>query len=97
MKGYISEKIFDCFYSGTIPIYLGDPSISDHIPKDAYIDMRDFNDYQTMLNYLKSLSNKDVIKMRESARYFIDTEFKEKYPNFLLNLFKELDITNKNI
>ena len=33
MKGYISEKIFDCFYSGTIPIYLGAKDVKTIFPK----------------------------------------------------------------
>jgi hypothetical protein len=96
MKGYISEKIFDCFYVGTIPIYLGDPSVETFIPKDAYIDMRDFDSYESMLNYVNNLNKEDIQKMRKSAREFIETEFKEKYPNFLLNLFKNLDIVNNS-
>ena len=28
LKGWITEKIFDCFYSGTVPIYLGAPDLS---------------------------------------------------------------------
>lgn len=96
MKGYISEKIFDCFYVGTIPIYLGDPSVETFIPKDAYIDMRDFDSYKSMLNYVNNLNKEDIQKMRMSARKFIETEFKEKYPNFLLNLFKNLDIVNNS-
>ncbi len=37
MKGYISEKIFDCFYAGTIPMYFGAPDISTYIPQDTSV------------------------------------------------------------
>jgi hypothetical protein len=37
---YISEKIFDSFFSGCIPIYIG-PDLSKHaIPKELYIQAR---------------------------------------------------------
>lgn len=31
--GYVTEKVFDCFLSGCVPIYLGAPDITDFIPK----------------------------------------------------------------
>ena len=43
--GYISEKIFDCFYAGTIPIYYGDPNVKESIDPDSFIDFRKFDDY----------------------------------------------------
>jgi len=29
-RGYFTEKLIDCFLTGTIPIYWGDPDIEDH-------------------------------------------------------------------
>jgi hypothetical protein len=31
IPGYITEKIFDCFIAGCVPIYLGAPNILDHV------------------------------------------------------------------
>ena len=42
--GYISEKIFDCFFAGTVPLYLGAPDIEDYIPADTFIDLRQFRE-----------------------------------------------------
>ena len=38
--GYITEKIFDCFFAGCIPLYRGASNISDYIPSSCYIDRR---------------------------------------------------------
>ena len=38
--GYITEKIFNCFFARTIPIYKGSEKINDYINKDCYIDAR---------------------------------------------------------
>lgn len=35
--GYFTEKIIDCFRTGTIPIYNGDPEILDYFNKDGII------------------------------------------------------------
>jgi len=36
-RTYITEKILDCFATGTIPIYLGAPDIGDYFNKDGII------------------------------------------------------------
>lgn len=38
--GYITEKIFNCFFAKTIPIYKGSEKISKYINKFSYIDAR---------------------------------------------------------
>jgi len=63
--GYISEKIFDSIYSGCVPIYLGAPNIQDYIPKDLFIDMRDFKSYDELNNFISTMTDskyKDYIK-----------------------------------
>jgi hypothetical protein len=74
MEGFITEKIFDCFFAGTIPIYLGAPDITDHVPADCFIDRRNFSSYTDLGRYLKSLSQDDCDKMRQSARDYLSGE-----------------------
>jgi len=40
---YWTEKIADCFLTGTVPLYYGCPNIADYFPKDSYI-LIDIND-----------------------------------------------------
>jgi hypothetical protein len=56
LDGWITEKIFDCFYSGTIPVYLGAPDIDDWIRADCFVDMRGFSDFAELRAFLKQLS-----------------------------------------
>ena len=58
MKGYISEKIFDCFYSGAIPIYLGATDVKDYIQEDTFIDYRNFENSSDLLSYYKKYERK---------------------------------------
>ena len=51
--GYLTEKIYDSLFAFSIPIYLGDPEIDNKIPKNCYIDLRDFSNYDD-LHYLTS-------------------------------------------
>lgn len=71
IKGWITEKIFDCFFSGTVPVYWGAPDIEDCIPADCFIDMRRFSDYGELRSYLKSLSDEDIQTYKEKARAFL--------------------------
>jgi hypothetical protein len=71
LNGWITEKIFDCFFSGTIPIYWGPPNIEEFIPVDCFIDMRKYESYDGLKDYLKNLDDKAVQRYRENAREFL--------------------------
>jgi hypothetical protein len=53
--GYVTEKIFDCFASGCIPIYLGAPDIQGLVPAGSFIDARDFRDFAAMESFIRDL------------------------------------------
>jgi hypothetical protein len=73
LKGWITEKIFDCFFAGTIPVYWGASDIQEHIPPECFIDMRQFSNYDELKDYLKLLSQAQIDTYRESARAFINS------------------------
>jgi hypothetical protein len=79
LKGWITEKIFDCFYAGTVPIYWGAPDIEDHVSKDCFIDMRQFAGYEELRGYLKSLTANDIQRFKESARAYLRSP--QAYPS----------------
>lgn len=86
MPGWITEKIFDCFYVGTIPIYLGAPDIEKYVHKNCFIDMRDFDSYDELYAYLLSLSDEDISSFREAARGYLSSE---QYQPFTKERFVE--------
>jgi alpha(1,3/1,4) fucosyltransferase len=55
VSGYITEKIFDCFFGSCVPIYLGDENIARHIPKNTFIDKRNFKTYDELYQYIKNM------------------------------------------
>jgi hypothetical protein len=71
LSGWVTEKIFDCFFAGTIPIYLGAPDIETYVPRRCFVDMREFASYKELRTYLKSLSEEDVRDYRENARDYL--------------------------
>lgn len=89
-NGYISEKIFDCFKARCVPIYWGASDIEKYIPKDCFIDFRDFGDYEKLLTHLNSIDENTYNKYLErierllSNQKFIDTWFEDSYVKFFL-------------
>lgn len=55
MPGYITEKPFDCFFAGCVPVYWGANNVADHIPPDCYIDRRQFADTAAVYAHLKAM------------------------------------------
>ena len=55
IPGYITEKIFDCFQAGTVPIYWGAHNIGSYIPKDCFISRQDFSDDAALYTFLKNM------------------------------------------
>jgi hypothetical protein len=73
-NGYMTEKIFDCIFSGTVPIYLGAPDITDYVPADCFIDMRNFNGYPELLRYLREMDEGRRTAYVERMRRYIEKE-----------------------
>lgn len=89
MNGYVTEKIFDCFYAGTIPLYLGAKDIVDLIPPDAYIDCRKFETTEQMLDAIMKLSDEQIQEMRRAGRTFIQSERGLRYYNSMAEILNE--------
>lgn len=69
--GYITEKIFDCLKSSVIPIYLGAPDIDSYVPKECFIDYRQFNSYTELVSFLQSISEKDYNLQLKKINLFL--------------------------
>ncbi|MFS1539933.1 MAG: glycosyltransferase family 10 domain-containing protein [Candidatus Phlomobacter fragariae] len=83
LSGYITEKIFDCFFSGVIPIYWGAENITTHIPKECFIDYREFNSYEELFNYINRMKESEYNNYLENIKKYLlsdlSDQFKEKF------------------
>tara|TARA_B110000977_G_scaffold198183_1_gene282470 strand:- start:2680 stop:3789 length:1110 start_codon:yes stop_codon:yes gene_type:complete len=73
LPGLITEKIFDCFSAGTIPVYIGAPNIKDYIPPSCFIDVRDFRNYEQLYEYLVSMPESEYQQYLDATITFINT------------------------
>lgn len=89
---YITEKIFDCFFAGCVPIYLGAPDVERWIPKKCYVDPKDFEGWGELYEYLHEMKEEEWEVYRKEARLFLASEFAASYgeSSFAQVLIQEL-------
>lgn len=91
--GYITEKIFDCLFSGCVPVYLGAPNIGEYIPKGCYVDMRDFESYDEVYDYLMNVTDCEYEKYISAIKDYL---FTQKSNDFRSIKFSEIIISSLN-
>jgi hypothetical protein len=77
--GYVTEKIFDCFFAGSIPIYSGAPDISDFVPPEAFIDMRQFQNFAELGRFLCDLPRAEAQRYLQAAGDFMTSPAFDKF------------------
>jgi hypothetical protein len=71
LPGYLTEKLFDCLFAGSIPIYCGDPLVSRHIPDGAYIPFDLGQPVGPMYLKLRSMSSTEFSERQQVGRAFL--------------------------
>jgi len=74
VPGYITEKLFDAFFAGTVPIYRGADNINDHIPAGCFVDLRQFPDYAALYEYLHTMPDDQYHNMLLQIEGFLNSE-----------------------
>jgi hypothetical protein len=77
--GYISEKIFDCFYARCIPVYSGAPDVAMYIPPPSFIDLRQFSSYRELERFLRGLTEADARRYVDAAHAFLSSAAHEAF------------------
>lgn len=77
--GYITEKIFDCFFAGCIPVYLGAPDILNYIPAETFVDYRQFKSHNELSDFLNSMSEQEAQRYLDAAREFMASPLFDKF------------------
>lgn len=78
-QGYITEKIFDCFSAGVVPIYYGADNIADYIPGNCYIDYRNFHDPHLLLEFIQNMDYMTWQEYLLNAKLYLESEKSEEF------------------
>jgi hypothetical protein len=72
--GWLTEKLLDAMFVGSVPIYAGDPEVEKFVPREAFIDKREFPDYDSLYRYLKGMSPTQYEGYRQAIHHFVHSE-----------------------
>ncbi len=72
-RGYITEKVFDAFSAGCVPVYWGAPNVLDCIPAECFIDRRAFATHEKLYACLKAMPEKTYRQYQEAIRGFLES------------------------
>ncbi len=86
VKGYVTEKIFDCFAVGTIPIYWGASNITDYIPKECFIDRRDFKSFDGVMDYIRSMDEATYRGYIKNIQAFLESDRAKLFSQEMFNV-----------
>ena len=98
IRGYICEKIFDSFAAYSVPIYYGAPNILSYIPKNAFIDYRDFKTIKNLNLFLESMNQNEYYDYLENIENYLKSKevyqftseyFSESILNLVSDMFKK--------
>lgn len=78
LPGYITEKIFDCFFHGCVPVYWGAGNVHDYVPEDCFIDRRRFASTAAVYRHLKAMDEATFVRYQQNIIRFLQSE--KMYP-----------------
>lgn len=74
LPGYITEKIFDSFFYGCVPVYWGASNITQHIPASCFIDRKNFKDTAEMFSFLLQMNEGQYLEYQRNIVNFLHSE-----------------------
>ncbi len=85
-SSFITEKIFNAICAGCIPIYFGAHNIHNYIPKECFINLREFENWDKLCEFLNNFSISDYEKFLENREKFLQSN---KYKSFTSKSFSK--------
>jgi alpha(1,3/1,4) fucosyltransferase len=94
VDGYITEKIFDSLFTGCVPIYLGANNIDDYIPKNCFIDVREFKSMNELYAFISHMDDKTHIHYLDNIELFLNSAEVEQFSvnHFSKTIIKEIQL-----
>ncbi|BCX12978.1 MAG: fucosyltransferase [Thermosynechococcus sp.] len=79
LRGYITEKIFDAFCAGNVPVYWGAEDVTDYIPEDCFIDRRRFASYADLYDHLRTMPEDRYLAYQRAIADFLQSEAAQRF------------------
>lgn len=73
-QGWISEKLFDCLCTGTVPVYFGAKNITNEVPQTCFIDYREYSSFKKLEHYLRDMTEQTWLNYQRAGQEFIRSD-----------------------
>lgn len=74
VPGLFTYDMFSAMLAGSVPVYLGAPDITDFVPADTFINVREFSSYEALLDRLLYVENSgEIDRYRDRASRFLNS------------------------
>jgi hypothetical protein len=91
IDGYLTEKIFSYFAGGCVPVYYGTPNIEKYIPKECFIDYRDFQTNEDLYQFLKAMPEETYNQYLANIRAYLKSESARVFtPQYMCETIKRI-------
>lgn len=94
IDGYISEKILNPMFAGSIPIYFGNKMVKEQFNPKSFININDFSTFDQCIEYIKKVDNDDnLYNEMQQQPYFIENKlntFLSEENNLIFGTFRNL-------
>lgn len=91
--GFITEKIFDCFAAGCVPVYYGARNVTEYIPRECFIDFRDFADYEELYSFMMNMEEKEYNEYLKTVKKFLQTDAYKEFTSeaYVRNIMQAIE------
>ncbi|MFA4746596.1 glycosyltransferase family 10 [Helicobacter pylori] len=96
--GYVTEKIIDAYFSHTIPIYWGSPSVAKDFNPKSFVNVCDFKDFDEAIDHVRYLHThknayldmlyENPLNTLDGKAYFYQNLSFEKILDFFKNILE---------
>jgi hypothetical protein len=74
LVGYVTEKLFDCFQAGCVPVYVGPKEIAELVPPGCFIDGRAYGTASQLDAFLRTIDDDAYRGYQARIRAFLLSE-----------------------
>ncbi|MDB6081733.1 MAG: hypothetical protein JWO53_1005 [Chlamydiia bacterium] len=74
IPGYVTEKLFDCFQAGCVPVYLGASNISKYVPQECFIAREQFENDASLYEFLVTMPEVQYQEYIKNIQKFLESE-----------------------
>ncbi len=90
-SGYLTEKLFDCFFASAVPVYYGCYNIERYVPTECFVDYRRLGSPAALRDHLLQLTDDAYLAHAHAIQRFLRTyDFRRHHWNHVYRLVAQL-------